>query len=75
MRYPPRLHFFLCMHIAFGMHIVFLGILAVMGSLLIAEHKIVKPDNLEHIDIAFFHINSLVSITLLAGVVLEAFVR
>ncbi|MEA1967824.1 MAG: UbiA-like polyprenyltransferase [Thermodesulfobacteriota bacterium] len=67
--------FFLCMHITFGMHIVFLGILAVMGSLLIAEHKIVKPDNLEHIDIAFFHINSLVSITLLAGVVLEAFVR
>ena len=40
-----------------------------------AEHWLVKPDDLEHINIAFFHMNSLVSVTLFAGVLTEALVR
>jgi 4-hydroxybenzoate polyprenyltransferase len=39
----------------------------VMG-LLIWEHRLVKPDDLSHIDLAFFNINSYISITLFAGV-------
>ncbi len=67
--------FLLAMFIHFGMHPVFLAFLTGIGILLIAEHKIVKPDNLERIDIAFFHINSVVSLLLFAGVLTEAVVR
>ncbi|MFO7749241.1 MAG: UbiA-like polyprenyltransferase [Desulfobacteraceae bacterium] len=67
--------FFLCMHFYFGMHPLFLVVIAVMAGLLVAEHRLVRPDNLTRINMAFFHMNSLVSITLLAGVVAEALVR
>lgn len=67
--------FFVMMHFTFGMHPVFLIFLLAIGVLLIAEHRIVRPDNLEKIDIAFFNINSLISILLFAGVLAEAFVR
>lgn len=67
--------FFVMMHFTFGMHPVFLIFLPAIGVLLIAEHRIVRPDNLEKIDIAFFNINSLISILLFAGVLAEAFVR
>jgi len=67
--------FFLCMHFYFGMHPLFLVVIAVMAGLFVAEHRLVKPDNLARINMAFFHMNSLVSITLLVGVVAEALVR
>ncbi len=44
---------------------------AVIAVLLIIEHRLVKPDDLTHIDIAFFHINSAISVVLLVGVVLD----
>ncbi len=66
--------FFVCMFFAFDMHWVFLIVTGFIALLLIAEHWIVKPDNLKHINIAFFHINSLVSLSLLTGVVMEAIV-
>ncbi len=66
--------FFFAMYLAFGMAPVFLGFLGVITLLLLAEHRLVKPDNLTHINVAFFHINSVVSITLLAGVVTEVMV-
>lgn len=62
------------MYLSFDMHPVFLIFLGVIALLLAAEHRLVKPDNLKHINIAFFHMNSLVSITLLAGVLTEALV-
>ncbi len=62
------------MYLSFEMHPVFLVFLGVIALLLAAEHWLVKPDNLKHINIAFFHMNSLVSITLLAGVLAEALV-
>ncbi|MFH1153100.1 MAG: UbiA-like polyprenyltransferase [Pseudomonadota bacterium] len=65
----------LLMQATFGMHPVFFGFLLIIAGLLVAEHWIVKPDDLEHIDMAFFHINSLVSVTLFAGVLVEAMVR
>ncbi|MBF0468802.1 MAG: UbiA family prenyltransferase [Desulfamplus sp.] len=67
--------FLAIMHFTFGMHPVFLIFLLAIGLLLIAEHRIVRPDNLEKIDIAFFNINSLISVLLFSGVVVEAFVR
>jgi 4-hydroxybenzoate polyprenyltransferase len=68
------LAFFFAMYLAFGMHSVFLGFLGVISLLLLAEHRLVKPDNLTHINIAFFHINSVVSVTLFAGVLVEVMV-
>lgn len=63
------------MYLSFDMDRVFLLFLGVIGLLLVVEHRLVKPDNLQHINIAFFHMNSLVSITLFAGVLTEALVR
>lgn len=67
--------FFLAMHLSFQMHPVFLIFLAGIAFLLIIEHRLVKPDDLTHIDLAFFHINSLVSILLFIGVLAEGFFR
>ncbi len=67
--------FLVAMHFTFGMHPVFLLFLVAIGVLLIAEHKIVTPDNLENIDVAFFNINSVISILLFSGVLMEALVQ
>ncbi len=64
--------FLLSMHFSYGMHPIFFLFLIAIGLLLIAEHCIVRPDNLEKIDIAFFNINSLISVLLFVGVVVEA---
>jgi 4-hydroxybenzoate polyprenyltransferase len=47
----------------------------VIGGLLTAEHLLVRPDDLRHVHIAFFHINSWVSIVLLAGVAADEAMR
>ena len=67
--------FLFIMYTTFGMHPVFLLFLGIIGLLLIAEHKLVKPDNLTHINIAFFHINSVISILLFIGVLTQGFFR
>lgn len=59
----------------FDMHPVFLPFLAAIAVLLIIEHRLVKPDDLTHINLAFFHINSAVSVTLFIGVLLQTFFR
>jgi 4-hydroxybenzoate polyprenyltransferase len=63
------------MYLSFQMHPVFLIFLAGIAFLLIIEHRLVKPDDLTHIDMAFFQINSLVSILLFVGVLAEGFFR
>lgn len=40
----------------------------VTGALLVWEHRLVHPDDLSHIDLAFFNINSYISIALFIGV-------
>jgi 4-hydroxybenzoate polyprenyltransferase len=67
------LHFFsffcFCLiYSAFDMHIFYLLTLCVIGILLIMEHRIVKYDDLSKIKIAFFHVNSIISVTLFAGI-------
>ncbi len=59
----------------FNMHPVFLIFLAIIGLFLIIEHMLVKPDDLEHINIAFFHMNSLISVTLLTGIIVEVLLK
>ncbi|THB78789.1 MAG: 4-hydroxybenzoate octaprenyltransferase [Desulfobacteraceae bacterium] len=65
---------FLVMYLVLGLHPVFLIFLGVIGILLIVEHRLVRPDNLSHIHIAFFHINSVISVLLFAGILVQALV-
>ena len=67
--------FLLAMYVSFGMHPSFLLFLGIIGVLLIVEHKLVRPDNLTHINIAFFHMNSIVSVTLFVGVLAQGFLK
>ena len=67
--------FLFLMQLTYGMHSVFYIFLGLITLLLIVEHILVRPDNLKHIHIAFFHINSVVSVVLLAGICIEALVR
>ena len=46
-------------------YLIFTGIIAV---LYVVEHKIVNPDDITHINIAFFHINSIISVLVFAAV-------
>ena len=47
----------------------------VIGILLIVEHRLVKPDDLSKINIAFFHVNSIISVLLLAALMTEELLR
>jgi 4-hydroxybenzoate polyprenyltransferase len=38
--------------------------LGIVGVLLIAEHRLISPDDLSQLNVAFFHVNSAISITL-----------
>ncbi|MFH1137125.1 MAG: UbiA-like polyprenyltransferase [Pseudomonadota bacterium] len=61
------LSFFL-IHLVFDLGPVYLGAVAVIGCLLVIEHKLVNPYDLSRIQIAFFHVNSAISIILFLGV-------
>ncbi len=53
---------------SFSMHPVFLIFLGIIALLLTAEHFMVNPKDLSRIHMAFFHMNSLVSICLFLGI-------
>lgn len=67
--------FFVSIHFAFDMGTIYLGTAIVIGLLMIAEHRMVKPDDLSRVNIAFFHINSLISLSLFLGVLLDEVTR
>jgi 4-hydroxybenzoate polyprenyltransferase len=46
------------------------GVLAV-GGLLVYEHRLVKPDDLTHVNAAFFQVNGVISFGLLVVVLLQ----
>ncbi len=50
---------------------VYLLFMMVIGALLYTEHRIVKPDDLSRIPVAFFHVNSAISILLFLGIVFD----
>ncbi len=67
--------FFVAMFFSFDMHPIFLVFLAGIGVLLIIEHRLVNPRDLSRIDMAFFHMNSIVSVVLFIGVLTEVLLR
>jgi len=54
-----------------GFHGIYLAGVAAIGVLLVYEHALVRPDDLSRVNRAFFHVNALVSIGLLAIGVLD----
>lgn len=69
------LGFFIWLFFAFHMGTIYLVAVGIIGLLMIVEHRLVKPDDLSRINIAFFHMNSLISITLFVGVLADELVR
>lgn len=63
--------FFLSIYVAFDMNGIYLFTVGVIGLLMIAEHRLVKPDDLSRVHVAFFHLNSVISVSLFIGVLLD----
>jgi 4-hydroxybenzoate polyprenyltransferase len=59
---------FVTIYFLFDMNFIYILTLLIIGVALFIEHLIVKPDNLSHVPIAFFHINSAISFIFFAGV-------
>ena len=67
--------FFIWLFFSFEMGSIYLVAVGFIGLLMFIEHRLVKPDDLSRIDIAFFHMNSLISITLFVGVLADELMR
>ncbi len=67
--------FFFLIYIVFDMNLMYFFAVVIIGILLIVEHRLVKPNDLSNINLAFFHVNSLISITLFLGVLADELVR
>ena len=59
----------------FGMKGAYLAAVAMIAVLMAVEHRLVRPDDLSRVPVAFFHVNSLISITLLLGVLADEIIR
>lgn len=60
--------FLLLVYFAFALGNLYLVFLAAICALLVAEHRLVRPDCLDRVNIAFFHMNSVISILLFLGI-------
>ena len=67
--------FFFSIYIAFDMNLIYLGAVVIIGILFIVEHRLVNPFDLSRLNVAFFHVNSIISITLFAGILADELVR
>ena len=54
---------------------VFLGGLGAVGALLVYEHRLVRADDLTRVNRAFFHVNGVISLGLLAVVLVQLAVK
>ncbi|PID77830.1 MAG: 4-hydroxybenzoate octaprenyltransferase [Deltaproteobacteria bacterium] len=54
-----------------NMGYIFLFSIIIIGALFMGEHLVVRPYKMEKINIAFFHINSVISIILFAGIFID----
>jgi len=46
----------------FHLHPVYLFFMGIIALLFIIEHKLVKPDDLSHVNVAFYYVNSIISV-------------
>ncbi len=55
--------------------VVFLAGLGAVGTLLVYEHRLVRPDDLTQVNRAFFHVNGVISLGLLAVVLVQLAIK
>ena len=67
--------FFISIYFIFHMGPLYLVAVGIICVLMFVEHWLVKPNDLSKLNIAFFHMNTLISITLFVGVLLDELVR
>jgi len=60
---------------AFGLGPIYYGTVLLIGGLFVLEHRLVNPDDLSKIDLAFFNVNSTVSVLLFAGILVDEVTR
>jgi 4-hydroxybenzoate polyprenyltransferase len=83
---PSALKLSIASHVLALVMLVLLGIhmdlawpyavaVAIIAGLLVLEHILVRPDDLSRLNLAFFNINSLISLTLFAGVLAALYRR
>jgi len=63
--------FLLGVGLAFDLGLVYYGTTLCIGALLIIEHRLVNPEDLSKIDIAFFNVNSTISVVLFLGILVD----
>jgi len=66
--------FLLAVYSFFQLGPVYLGVLLLISTLLVLEHMLVQPRQLERVNFAFFHINSAVSVLLFLAVLLDGWI-
>jgi len=66
---------FALVFIVFDMGLVYMVTLVLIGALMVAEHSLVRPHDLTRIQLAFFHVNSAISVVLFFGVLANEVVR
>ena len=66
---------FFMIYIIFDLGAAYLVALFLIGLLLIWEHRLIKPHDMTHIQTAFFHVNSAISVILFLGVLADEIVR
>lgn len=66
---------FLSLYWIFSLSYFYFFFASAIGILLIVEHRLVKPNDLSRINIAFFHVNSIISVLLFAAMMTEEMVR
>lgn len=67
--------FFIFIYFAFDLQWIYLITVAIIGMLFLLEHHLIKPDDLTHIQIAFFHVNSIISVMVFIGIFSDEVLR
>lgn len=63
--------FFVSIYVVFDMGSIYLAAVGLIGIFMVVEHRLIHPKDLSRIHIAFFHMNTLISITVFLGVLLD----
>jgi 4-hydroxybenzoate polyprenyltransferase len=61
--------------IVFDLGKIYLIALGLIGILLVFQHRVIRPNDLTHIELAFFHANSAISILLFLGIFTDVIFR
>ena len=65
----------MALFIVFDLGMAYLLALAIICVLLVFQHRVIRPHDLAHIELAFFHANSAISMLLFLGILGDALLR